>query len=166
MAALTSIGGANPNNGTDVNVDSSAGAVADDGSNEFAGTTYIQDLAGSDTLNATADSFSVGASNAQVTANLLTLAQAYAVEDAIIDYLDNPSDGYIELNPTVVYVAHSSEVANAGAIQRGVNKANQWHGRRPIRCFRRSSRDRQLGYAACSAPKLETTPTHALLRLT
>ena len=54
----------------------------------------------------------------------LTLSEAYAVEDKITDYLDNPSLGYVSLNSMSVYVAQTSELAadggTAGAIQRGI----------------------------------------------
>ena len=48
---------------------------------------------------------------------------AYAIEDKITDYLDNPAVGYVELNPTNVYVSQLSDTTTNGAIQRGVNVA-------------------------------------------
>ena len=103
-------------NGADLDIESGAGAVTDGGGNAFAGTLYINDLASADTLNATGDSFST------IPAGSLTLTQAYAVEDRISDYLDNPSYGYVQLNATNIYVTQLSDTIN-GAVQRGVNVA-------------------------------------------
>jgi hypothetical protein len=52
-----------------------------------------------------------------------TLSQFFGIEDKISDYLDGGTVGYVQLNHGNVYVAHSSELASAGAVQRGVNAA-------------------------------------------
>ncbi len=51
------------------------------------------------------------------------LATYFDIEDKITDYLDDPTLGYVSLKSDPVFVAQSSEAANAGAIQRGVNVA-------------------------------------------
>jgi uncharacterized delta-60 repeat protein len=107
-------------NGTDLDIEPTAGAVTDGGGNAFAGSQYINDLELGNVIDATTDSFS------GVTAGSLTLSQAYGVEDHIGDYLDNSNNGYIELNANDIYVAQSSETGpggNPGAIQRGINIA-------------------------------------------
>jgi uncharacterized delta-60 repeat protein len=109
-------------NSTDLVVDTTAGLVTDGGGNSFAGSQFINDLAGADTLNASTDTFNVGASGAQVGGSALTVAEGFAIEDRVSDYLDNPGLGYVELNTTNVYVDQLSETTNAGAIQRGINK--------------------------------------------
>ncbi len=55
--------------------------------------------------------------------SLVSAPTAYAVEGKITDYLDDPTLGYVGLSTSNVFVAHSSETANAGSIQRGVNVA-------------------------------------------
>ncbi len=69
------------------------------------------------TLDATAVRFD------GVTGSAATLAQAYAIEDKITDYLDDGSVGYVSLNAANVYVTQKSEDTNSGAVQRGVNVA-------------------------------------------
>jgi hypothetical protein len=64
-----------------------------------------------------------GATFGGVSGATATLAQDFAIEDKITDYLDDPTLGYVTLNAGNVYVAASSETANAGAIQRGINAA-------------------------------------------
>lgn len=49
------------------------------------------------------------------------LSTYYGIEDKISDYLDLPTLGYVSLNSTNVFITDSSEMANAGAIQRGIN---------------------------------------------
>ncbi|MGA2439639.1 MAG: right-handed parallel beta-helix repeat-containing protein [Tepidisphaeraceae bacterium] len=111
-------GGSTPlDNGTDLDIESGAGAVTDGGGNAFAGTQYINNLELGNVLNATADYFS-GA-----LASSLLPSQAYPVEDRITDYLDNPTYGYVKLNAANVYVTQVSENTTPGAIQRGVNVA-------------------------------------------
>jgi hypothetical protein len=65
-----------------------------------------------------------GASFGGVTGGTATLAQNFAIEDMITDYLDDPTLGYVTLNAGNVYLAASSEAANAGSIQRGINAAS------------------------------------------
>ncbi len=71
------------------------------------------------TLDASGATFDGTAAAALVASD----TSAYAVEGKITDYLDNSSLGYVSLQPTTVYVAHSSETASAGAVQRGINVA-------------------------------------------
>jgi uncharacterized delta-60 repeat protein len=52
-----------------------------------------------------------------------SVTDMYAVEDKITDYLDDPTLGYVKLKSGNVYVAHGSEMAMPGAIQRGINVA-------------------------------------------
>jgi hypothetical protein len=52
-----------------------------------------------------------------------TLSQFFGIEDRITDYLDDPKVGYVSINAGNVYAAHSSETANPGAVQRGVDAA-------------------------------------------
>src|SRR5262249_39503800 len=52
-----------------------------------------------------------------------TLSDFYNIEGRVSDYLDDPSLGYVKLNSGNVYLAHSSETANAGAVQRGIDVA-------------------------------------------
>ena len=49
------------------------------------------------------------------------LSQAYAIEDKISDYLDDPTLGYVMLNATKVYVTQVSDNTTNDAVQRGVN---------------------------------------------
>ena len=109
-------------NGTDLLLDSAPGAVTL-GGNQFAATTNFIDNESTENLDATGDTFDVGASGDQVGGSALTLSEAFTVEGKIIDKLDNASLGYVSITDHVVYVAHSSEVANHGAISRGVGVA-------------------------------------------
>jgi hypothetical protein len=52
------------------------------------------------------------------------LPSYYGVEDKVTDYLDDPTLGYVKLANGNVFVAHSSEAANAAAIQRGIDVAS------------------------------------------
>ena len=52
------------------------------------------------------------------------LSKYYGVEDHITDGLDDGTVGYVSLLAGNVFLAQSSETANAGAIQRAVNVAN------------------------------------------
>ncbi len=52
------------------------------------------------------------------------LAGFYGVEDKITDALDDSTLGLVRLKSGDLFVAHSSETANAGAIQRAINVAN------------------------------------------
>ena len=72
------------------------------------------------TINATGATFDGQGASVSGT----TLAQFYAIEDKITDYLDDSTLGYVSLNASNVYVAQSSETpADPDAIQRGVNAA-------------------------------------------
>ncbi len=79
-------------------------------------------LGGPVTLDASQVSFDgfVGA-DGTVPADLATY---FGIEDKITDYLDDPTLGYVSLKSDPVFVAQSSEMANTGAIQRGVNVAS------------------------------------------
>ena len=115
-------------NGTDLLIDSTADAAAiaiGDG-NTFAGSTYyIQNLSGQafDLSGYTSTTFGGfnAATSAVTTGNLPSF---YAVEDEIVDYLDSSTSGYVRIKSGYGFVAHSSEAAAAGAIQRGINAAN------------------------------------------
>jgi hypothetical protein len=109
-------------NATDLRLDASAGLLTGTfASNQFAATTTFIDNRSSQNLDATADTFNVGGGGAQVGGAGLTLAEPYAVEDKITDYLHDPTLGYVRLQNGQVFVAHNSETANTGAVQRGVN---------------------------------------------
>ena len=71
------------------------------------------------TINATGATFDGQGASVSGT----TLAQFYAIEDKITDYLDDPTLGYVSLNASNVYVTQASESPTPGAIQRGVNVA-------------------------------------------
>ena len=95
--------------------------------NAFAGSTdYIQNLSSQafDLSGYTNTTFGGPFNAATATVDAGTLASFYAVEDKIVDYLDNAADGYVRIAAGYDFVAHSSETAAAGAIQRGVNAAN------------------------------------------
>ena len=109
-------------NGTDVLV-GATGDVTSLTGNTLTGTQFIKDLNPSDTINATTDTFNVGSSNAAVAGGSLTPTEGYVAEDRITDYLDNASDGYVELNASTIYLAQSSETANPGALNRAVHIA-------------------------------------------
>ena len=115
-------------NGTDLLIASSADAanVTINDGNAFAGSVnYIQNLSTRAFDLSGLSTTTFGGFNAATTAVTAgNLATFYGVEDKIVDYLDNASDGYLRIKQGYDFVAHSSEVANAGAIQRGVNAAN------------------------------------------
>ena len=103
-------------NATDLKIGSS-GSVTSLTGNAFSGTQFIDDGTVGDTLNATTDTFSDAAtSNLPIAGNALTLSQAFAVEDQISDYLDNPANGYVELNATNVYVSQVSDNTTNDAV--------------------------------------------------
>ena len=110
-------GGANPNNTTDLFVDSTAGAISLSG-DTFAGGTFINDQKTGE-LNAIAETFKLsGVSTVLPTDN--TLADLYAVEDRITDGLDStPPSSLVRLRSGNVYVTQQS-----GSIQRGINLAS------------------------------------------
>ena len=110
-------------NGTDLLV--TGGTVNSLTNNQFAAATTYIDNETSQPIDATTDSFNVGSLGSQVAAIALLAGDgsAYSVEDKITDYLDYPSLGYVELQPTNVFVAQSSETATLASIQRGINVA-------------------------------------------
>ena len=109
-------------NGTDLRLASGAGAVTL-GGNKFAGSSKFIDDESTRNLDATGDTFAVGMSGAQVGGGSLSVAQAFAVEDGIVDVLDTAGLGYVKIVSGQVYVALSSETASTGAIQRGIGVA-------------------------------------------
>jgi hypothetical protein len=111
-----------PSNTTDLRLDGDAGLLMGSfAGNQFAASTTYIDNHSPQNLDASADTFNVGPGGAQEVGTALTLSEAFAVEDHITDYLDNPAFGYVSLNPDDVYVTQQSEQTTAGAIQRGVN---------------------------------------------
>jgi hypothetical protein len=58
-----------------------------------------------------------------VLASGASTAQLFAIEDTVIDAIDVSGFGLVRLKAGQVYVAHSSELANAGAVQRGIDAA-------------------------------------------
>ncbi len=103
-------------NGMDLLLTSTAGTVSAVTSNVFAGTLYIANQS-SQPIDATTDTFGlVGPTDN-------TLADLYGVEDRINDGLDSSGLGYVKLRTGYDFVAYSSETANPGAIQRGINLA-------------------------------------------
>lgn len=115
------------NNGTDLYIASNAGTVTDNGGNQFAGTTFI-DNESSQAINATNDTFDVGPSNSQVGGNSLTNGEAYAIEDRIIDAIDVEGLGLVRIVDNNVYVTPNSFYATDGtttpSIQRAVDAAS------------------------------------------
>ena len=108
-------------NVTDLSLAANAGAVTLGLGDAFAaGTTFI-DNGSSQGLDATGDTFDVGPSLAQVGGDNLTLAEAYSVEDGVLDLLDAPARGYVKIKNGNVFVTQKSETTTAGAIQRGIN---------------------------------------------
>jgi parallel beta-helix repeat protein len=114
------------NNGTDLLIDSTAGAVSIGDGNAFAASTdYLQNLSSQkfDLSGYTTTTF--GGFNAATTA--VTSANQgtfFGIEDKIVDYLDNPSDGYLRLKSGHEFITQLSETTTAGAIQRGINVAS------------------------------------------
>ncbi|HZZ28461.1 MAG TPA: hypothetical protein VFE46_10710, partial [Pirellulales bacterium] len=117
-------GDPNPDNGTDLLINSTAGLVALLGGNIFAGTTFIDDQASGE-LNATGETFVLTGSSTVLPADN-TLADLYSVEDRIKDGIDQSGPGLVRLRSGKVFVSHGSEVGpqgSAGAIQRAINLA-------------------------------------------
>ena len=81
--------GAGPVNGTDLQIDSTAGAVTDGGGNKFAGTQYIDNEAAGN-IDATADTFSV--------------SDNFVIEDRIYHKIDNAPSGLVTWVLNNVYV--------------------------------------------------------------
>ena len=107
----------------DVFIESSSSITGSFAGNKFAGFagTILNET--TENLDATGDTFNVGPAGAQVGGSNLSLAEGFAVENGIQDYLFIPAYGYVKINSGHVYVAHSSEAVTAGAVQRGVNVA-------------------------------------------
>ena len=109
-------GGANPDNGTDLRLDSDAGAVTL-GGNTFAGGTFIDNQSSAE-LNATGDTFKLDGATSIAPADN-NLDDLFAVENRITDGLDPAqAGGLVRLRAGNVYVTQLS-----GSIQRGVNLA-------------------------------------------
>src|SRR5439155_6269617 len=102
------------------NSDESTGKTLNVANTSFAGTlaTYIEETSLGTKVNAT------GATFGGLTASSLTLAQAYAVEDKILDIIDVPGYGFVRLQNGEVFVSQLSETTTAGAISRGVGAAD------------------------------------------
>ncbi len=114
-------------NGTDLRLDISAGTLSSLTGNQFAGSTEFIDNRSAQNVNATTDTFNVGTGGAQVGGNSLSLAQAYAVEDKILDAIDVGTWGLVRIVAGNVYVTPSSFVnliTTAADIQRGINAAS------------------------------------------
>lgn len=112
-------------NVTDLLIDSTAGSVSIGDGNAFAGATYtIESLSSQafDLSGYTTTTF--GGFNAATTSVTGNLATFYGVEDKIVDYLDQPSSGYVRIKSGYEFIAHSSEAATANAISRGVYVSN------------------------------------------
>ncbi len=112
-------------NATDLLIAAAAGTVSIGDGNAFAGSVdYIQNLGSQafDLSGFTATTF--GGFNAATTAAIAgRLSPFFGIENKILDYLDNPSYGYVKLKAGDVFVTHMSETINAGAISRGINVA-------------------------------------------
>ncbi len=114
-------------NGSDLRLDSSAGTLSSLTGNKFAGSTDFIDNRSAQSVNATTDTFNVGTAGAQVGGNSLTLAQAYAIEDKILDAIDFGSWGLVRIKTANVYVTPNSffnPSTSAADIQRGINAAS------------------------------------------
>ena len=109
----------------DLDVESSAGTVTDLGGNAFYAPDFYILNASPTNIDATHDNFTGNTftnfaplTDATPAANLGTY---YAIEDRISDHLDQPSAGYVKLKSGYDFLAHSSETATAGAMQRLVD---------------------------------------------
>ena len=111
-------------NGTDLLIDSAGVSIGD--SNAFAGSSYYienQSITAYD-LSSDASTTFGGFNAATTTVTPGNLATFFGIEDEIVDYLDNPSYGYVRITSGYDFVADTSEAATPGAIQRAVNVAN------------------------------------------
>ena len=107
-------------NGTDLRLDSTAGTVSQVTNNSFAGTIYL-DNESTQPINATSDTFDVGAGGAQVGGNALTVSEGYATEEGIIDAIDETGLGFVRIKTGNLYVTPQSYVSGSlasGAIAR------------------------------------------------
>ncbi len=95
--------------------------------NAFSGSEFIDDL-GTGNIDATSDTFNVGASNAAVAGSSLTLTEAFAVEDRITDAIDDGSLGFVRIQDMHVFVTPNSFYPTGGttapSIQRGIAVAS------------------------------------------
>jgi hypothetical protein len=89
------------------------GTVTSLTSNVFTGTQYIENLSTGD-LDATTDSFNVGAGNAAVLGSNLTLSEAFAVEDRIVDAVDSFNYGFVRIQSGQVFETPNSFFAAGG----------------------------------------------------
>ncbi len=110
------------NNGTDLGLDSTAGTVWPVTNNSFAGTIYI-DNKSTQPINATTDTFNVGAGGAQVGGSALTVSEGYAVEDKIIDAIDETGLGLVRLRANNLYVTPNSYVSGTSSASGAVARA-------------------------------------------
>ncbi len=114
---------AGPANGTDLKIDTGAGAVLIGDGNAFAGVLTIENLS--------TQSFDLsGFSQTSFAGTNLTsssLSQLYAAEDTIIDAIDSEHYGLVRLRPNNIYVTPNSFFAAGGtttpSIQRGIDAA-------------------------------------------
>ncbi len=113
-------------NGTDLKVDSSAGAITIGDGNSFAAITNYIDNESSQNFDLSHDATTTfgGFNAATTTVTPVNLATFYDIEDEIIDNLDNPLDGYVRIKTGFDFVTHLSELTTLGAVQRAVNDAN------------------------------------------
>ena len=105
------------------------GALATLNGNTVANTTFTGQSGNYITLANTAESGPLtidgtGATFDAVTPTDNSLTDLYTIEGKITDYLDDATLGYLSLRAGNVYITQSSESANAGTIQRGVNVAS------------------------------------------
>ena len=116
-------------NGTDLLIDSTAGSVTVGDGNAFAASTgYIQNLSSQAFDLSSYTSTTFGGFDAATTAvTTSNLSSFYAIEDKITDGLDNASYGYVRITSGYDFIAQSSETANAGAMQRGIDLANPYN---------------------------------------
>lgn len=107
-------GGANPDNGTDIRLDPTAGNVTGGTvtGNTFSGTTYFIDNQSPQDLTALATA------NTYKTANLVE-TNNFAIEDRIFHQVDSPTSGLVTFVPGTIFVT-----PNSGTIQQAVNAAS------------------------------------------
>jgi uncharacterized delta-60 repeat protein len=117
-------------NGTDLEIESTAGAVTIGDGNAFAGSTdYIENLSAEnfDLSGDTTTTF--GGFNAATTAVTATsLPSFYATEDKIVDAIDQSGLGLVRIHSGNVFVTPNSYISPAvddtGAVQRAIDAAS------------------------------------------
>jgi hypothetical protein len=127
------VGFAQKPNGIDIYMKFDASALSftiGDGNSFGASNFYIvndspQNIDFSTFTNTQFDIFTNGAAHIikprlLVPANTLDLGNLYALEDRVIDHLDQPASGFIKMQLTNVFVSQLSENTTPDAIQRGV----------------------------------------------